>query len=284
MVQVDYMAPELAHAGVTANPLTDIYAAGCLLYHLLSGRPSFAGGEVASKFMRHASEPVQPLEPLGVPPQLAQVVMYTMAKDPAIRYQSAAQLIEALTFFVDPRALQTVPQVAPTLGPFLGWLREQPAIPTSLDQELYGTSPTEQISAPAFPAAEFGGSPRGPGRATKPLELGGSGSNNSESLVALLAERKKRSQQRMVFGGAAALAVLMIAFVVYKATSREDTPEVDPVPVAINTPAKGKNPPAQTPTSVVTPDKNPPEPVPMEQPRRRSLIQKRRGRRQNQLD
>jgi len=265
MVQVDYMAPELAHAGVTANPLTDIYAAGCLLYHLLSGRPPFAGGEVASKFMRHASEPVQPLEPLGVPPQLAQVVMYTMAKDPAIRYQSAAQLIEALTFFVDPRALQVVPQVAPTLGPFLGWLREQPAIPTSLDQELYGTPPTEQIAAPAFPAAELGGS-RGPGRATKPLELGGS-TNNSESLVAMLAERKKRSQQRMVFGGAAALAVLMIAFVVYKATSRDDRPEEDPVPVAVNTPAKGKNPPAQTPTSVVTPDKTPPEPLPMEQPK-----------------
>lgn len=267
MVQVDYMAPELAHAGIPASPVSDLYATGCLLYQLLSGRPPFAGGEVASKFMRHASEPVQPLEPLGVPPQLAQVVMYTMAKDPSIRYQSAAQLIEALTYFVDPRALQVIPQSAPTLGPFLGWLREQPAIPANLDQELYGTAPAEQLAAPGFPAADFGGATR----ATKPLELASSSSGGGEGLVELLAQRKQRSQQRMVFGGIAALAVLMIGFIVYKVTTRETPTEDDPTLVAVNTPGaksdQGKTTPAQTPTSVVTPDKVPPDSLPIEQPK-----------------
>ena len=267
LVQVDYMAPELAHAGIPASPVSDIYAAGCLLYQLLSGRPPFAGGEVAAKFMRHASEPVQPLEPLGVPPQLAQVVMYSMAKDPSIRYQSAAQLIEALTYFVDPRALQVVPQVAPTLSPFLGWLQEQPAIPTALDHALYGTPPTEQFAAPGFPAVDFGGPARGTGRDPRMMELGGAGNgSSSESLVAMLAERKRKSQQKMLFGGIAVLAVLMITFIIYKSTSRETTPDED---VAVNTPAptpdKGKNPPP-TPTSILTQGKVPPEPPPMEQP------------------
>ncbi len=263
LVQVDYMAPELAHAGIPASPVSDIYAAGCLLYQLLSGRPPFAGGEVAAKFMRHASEPVQPLEPLGVPPQLAQVVMYSMAKDPSIRYQSAAQLIEALTYFVDPRALQVVPQVAPTLGPFLGWLREQPAIPTALDHELYGTAPAEQFAAPGFPAVDFGG----PSRDPRMMDLGGSGGSSSESLVALMAERKQKSQQKMLFGGIAVLAILMISFIIYKSTASDTAPDED---VAVNTPApaadKVKKPP-QTPTSMLTQDKVPPEPPPMEQPK-----------------
>lgn len=273
MVQVDYMAPELAHAGIPASPVSDIYAVGCLLYQLLSGRPPFAGGEVAAKFMRHASEPVQPLQAFGVPPQLAQVVMYTMAKDPSIRYQSAAQLIEALTYFVDPRALQVVPQVAPTLGPFLGWLREQPAIPTALDQELYGTAPAEQFPAHGFPAVDFGATTRGAGREAKMMDIGGpgSGKGSSENLAAMMAERKQKAQLKLLFGGVGTLVILFIGFVIYKATSRETPTEDNPTPVAVNTPAtnpgKGKTTPAQTPTSVVTPDKNPPEPTPLEQPK-----------------
>jgi hypothetical protein len=269
LVQVDYMAPELAHAGVPASPVSDIYAAGCLLYQLLSGRPPFAGGEVAAKFMRHASEPVQPLQPFGVPPQLAQVVMYTMAKDPAIRYQSAAQLIEALAFFVDPRAMQVVPQVAPTLSPFLGWLREQPAIPAQLDQELYGTAPATPTGATSFPAVDFGTGTRGAGRETKMMDIGGAGSKvNGESLAAAMAERKAKSQQKLFLGGIAALAVLFIGFVIYKSTQR-DTPETETTPIAVNTPTvnpgKGKNPSPQTPTSVVT--EKVPDPTPQEQPK-----------------
>ncbi len=258
LVQVDYMAPELAQAGVPASPVSDIYAAGCLLYQLLSGRPPFAGGEIAAKFMRHASEPVQPLEPLGVPPQLAQVVMYAMAKNPSIRYQSAVQLIEALTYFVDPRALQVVPQVAPTLGPFLGWLREQPAIPAMLDQKLYGTSP-EQFLESGLHAADFNSA----GSETKFMELapGGNGSgigngDSSDELVALQAEHQQKSRQRMIFGGAALLAVLFIGFVIYKSTNRAPAPATEEVAVYVPTPSTN-TPPSQTPTSVVTdPTKN----------------------------
>ncbi|MDX1962703.1 MAG: protein kinase [Pirellulales bacterium] len=146
--QVDYMAPELARPGQTANILTDIYACGCLLYHSLAGRPPFAGGDLGTKFVRHASEPVQPLEPLGVPPQLAQVVAYAMAKDPGLRYTQAGQLAEALSYFVDPRALQIPLPAAPASRvAYLSWLGQQPRVDSGFVGARVGGSGNDNSSA-----------------------------------------------------------------------------------------------------------------------------------------
>jgi serine/threonine protein kinase len=258
MAQVDYMAPELAHAGIPASPVSDIYATGCLLYQLLSGRPPFPGGEVAAKFMRHASEPIHPLEPLGVPPQLAQVVMYMMAKDPSIRYQSAAQLIEALTHFVDPQALQVMPQVPGSLAPFLGWLQTQPKLPESLQ------AASQQSHEPSFAGASAFGSPNfgGPAEATSSFEMQGSapaanlfgsttGQPRAASSPQLIAERiaakKRKSQQQLLIAAGSIAALMLIAFIVYKVTSGgEEVATKDPEKPAVHQPA-------QTKTSVVTP-------------------------------
>ncbi len=52
----DYLAPELAAPSRwPATPLSDLYALGCTLYHLLVGRPPFAGGDAASKLRRHCA-------------------------------------------------------------------------------------------------------------------------------------------------------------------------------------------------------------------------------------
>ncbi len=147
MPMIDYMAPELAHAGQVATPASDVYAVGCLLYQMLSGHVPFPGGDIGAKFVRHASEPVQPLEPLGVPPQLAQVVMYAMAKDASVRYPTAAQLAEAVAYFVDPRAMQLVPQQLPTLQNYLGWLHHQPRLPAELERQLSGDTTNTAASA-----------------------------------------------------------------------------------------------------------------------------------------
>ena len=76
--------------GRLPDPLTDIYALGCTLYALLAGQPPFAGGSLQQKLARHATEPIRPLESMGVPQPIAQLVAYLMAKNPAVRYQSAA--------------------------------------------------------------------------------------------------------------------------------------------------------------------------------------------------
>ena len=81
----DYAAPELGFADQTPDVLCDIYAIGCATYQLLAGHAPFAGesadGGVAEKLKRHATEAIQPLEPFGVPAELAKVVAFAMAKD-----------------------------------------------------------------------------------------------------------------------------------------------------------------------------------------------------------
>lgn len=126
--QSDYFAPELMHAGRMPDPLSDVYALGCTLYCLLSGSPPFVGGNVLQKMTRHASEAIRPLEPLGVPQPLAQLVTYMLAKNPQVRYQSPAIVAEQLAPFIDPAVLYTAPpQPLPTQAGYEHWVLQKQA-------------------------------------------------------------------------------------------------------------------------------------------------------------
>jgi serine/threonine protein kinase len=97
--QADYLAPEFNQSSHAPDKLTDIYALGCTFYQLLSGRPPYPGGTVKEKLSRHSSERIQPLETMGVPQPLAQMVAYLMAKDSSVRYQDASAVAEQLGQF-----------------------------------------------------------------------------------------------------------------------------------------------------------------------------------------
>jgi eukaryotic-like serine/threonine-protein kinase len=94
----DYLAPEQVQDAATADARADLYSLGCTLYFLLGGRVPFPGRTAVKKLLRHLKEEPEPLEALrpGVPPALAAVVRRLMAKDPARRYQSPAELADAL--------------------------------------------------------------------------------------------------------------------------------------------------------------------------------------------
>ena len=86
-----YMAPEQA-SGVDLGPTTDVYAAGVMLYELLSGRLPFSeeGGSLAI-VMRHINEDPVPLAAVApsLPSHVAEVVMRAIARDPGDRFESA---------------------------------------------------------------------------------------------------------------------------------------------------------------------------------------------------
>lgn len=122
----DYVAPELAQPGKAPDPLTDIYSLGCTLYTLLAATPPFAGGSPQQKLVRHATEPIRPLEQFGVPQPLAQLVAFLMAKNPAVRFQAAAIVAEQLTPFVDPQVVYLPPpSPAATTATYESWVRQK---------------------------------------------------------------------------------------------------------------------------------------------------------------
>lgn len=125
--RADYLAPGFLQDGKSPDALTDIYALGCTLYELLAGRPPFPAADLRTKMQLHATQPIESLEPLGVPAPLMQVVAYMMAKNPAVRYQHLNQLIAQISPFVDPsRSSLASPPPPATLAAYERAIQRQP--------------------------------------------------------------------------------------------------------------------------------------------------------------
>lgn len=93
-----YMPYEQALNASLVDGRSDIFALGATLYHLLTGQVPFAGTtheEIVRGKAQDAFVPVQQLNP-DVPDALAEIVAKMLARDPRERYQSAANLVEAL--------------------------------------------------------------------------------------------------------------------------------------------------------------------------------------------
>ncbi len=101
MVTTDYAAPEQLTDCAAADHRADIYNLGATLYHLLTGRPPFEG-TTAAKMLAHQladPDPVCAVNP-DVPEALSAVVGAMLAKSPADRPQTAAEVAQALMPFV----------------------------------------------------------------------------------------------------------------------------------------------------------------------------------------
>lgn len=95
---VDYMPPEQARDSRSADTRSDIYALGATWYHLLVGRPPFAEGDLLNKITAHAHDDPPPPSQFGktVPGNIFDIIRKMMAKDPNDRFQTPAELIEAI--------------------------------------------------------------------------------------------------------------------------------------------------------------------------------------------
>jgi serine/threonine-protein kinase len=94
-----FMAPEAIADPRAVDGRSDIYALGAVAYWMLTGAVPFEGGSVLQVLARALHEPVlAPSVRLGrdIPRALEDLVMRCLAKDPALRPASAAQLAEEL--------------------------------------------------------------------------------------------------------------------------------------------------------------------------------------------
>ena len=91
-----YMSPEQAR-GRPVDKRTDIWAFGCLLFELLTGRPAF-GGETVTDVLGSIvkSDPDWPLLPTATPPAVVQLLHRCLQKDPAKRLRDIGDAIVEL--------------------------------------------------------------------------------------------------------------------------------------------------------------------------------------------
>jgi len=122
-----YMSPEQAAGEPVIDPRGDVYSLGATLYELLALRPAVPGSDRPTCLRRLLEEDPAPPRTINraVPVELETVVLKAMARSPADRYPSAAELAADLRRFLDDR-----PVLARRPSGFdraLRWARRHPA-------------------------------------------------------------------------------------------------------------------------------------------------------------
>ncbi len=93
----DYMSPEQL-SGAELDPRSDLYAAGVVLFECVTGRVPFEAETTWALVAKHLEEEAPDPRKFNadVPPELAAVILKAMAKSPADRYATAAEMHDAL--------------------------------------------------------------------------------------------------------------------------------------------------------------------------------------------
>ena len=94
-----FMSPEQASAYEDVDERSDIYSLGAVAYYLLTGQPPFTGTSVLELLNAHRYKEVTPPSQLNptIPLDLEQSILKCMAKNPANRFQDAANLMLAFS-------------------------------------------------------------------------------------------------------------------------------------------------------------------------------------------
>ena len=128
----DYMPPEQWTQFAAVDTRADIYALGCTLYKLLTGKPVYPRPrqDYGAKMDAHLSAPVPSVrhERPDVPLGLQKIIFRMLAKRPSDRYDSAAEVAERLLPYTQgARLTELGVRIASSSGEEIGLLLSEPA-------------------------------------------------------------------------------------------------------------------------------------------------------------
>ena len=130
-----YMAPEQVR-GEPIDQRADIFAAGVVLYELLSGRKPFSGQTTAAtiyQVLEHRPQPVDELDPT-IPGNLAKIVQRAIEKSPAARYQRIEEMaadLERIKIGADSTLILSAPAPSPARPPSVTHQQIAPVVPAA---------------------------------------------------------------------------------------------------------------------------------------------------------
>ena len=104
-----YMSPEQIESGHTVGPAADLYALGGVMYEAITGTPPFQDDDLMPLLLNQMAEMPEPprYRHPGIPPEVEDIVMKLLRKDPAERYSSARELrAELLRCWIDQERIR----------------------------------------------------------------------------------------------------------------------------------------------------------------------------------
>jgi len=169
-----YMSPEQARNH--SDPRSDVYSFGVLVYEMIAGRPPFLAKDYLEVIVKHLKEPPAPFHvvrpDLSVPMEVEDLVFRCLEKEPAHRFQSMDEVLEALrslgaagvqnSFGGDSRSgVNSIPGIAagPTPPPVVGGVFRDVTPRPQHQGGAYTPPPVAAGTPPPYARASLGGSP-----------------------------------------------------------------------------------------------------------------------------
>ena len=202
--RASFVAPELMLPGRFSDERSDVYALGCMLHALLTGVPPCWQGDAQRTLSQAAFVGPPPLGPPQVPVEVATLVSYLVARDPASRYPDAAEAADALA------GCMGLPPVSGALPP--------------------PQKSAAAAAAPAVPPPAQASTLRGPSLAAAPspaaasLPAGPPGASAIES-AARVAQKRAARRGMIGLGAAGGLLALVLAIAMSRTGSTPVPPE-----------------------------------------------------------
>ncbi len=224
-----YMSPEQAKASAHLDARSDLYSLAVVAYSLIAGKNPFERDSMVETIMAHVGDTV-PAFPahLHVPAALEAVLRRALEKDPAARFQSAAEMSDALN--------QALPNVAfPSLtyeyrapdnrgaGSLVGAALEGPMTPTPSAAMLNAGS-----GGAAYPAQRAFTDPGAAGRSPLPAPEVSMGSATAAQSVGVSGAHSDPTSRRLIVG----IALLLLSVLAMGGTYVWSQKQIDSVPLA----------------------------------------------------
>src|SRR5262245_42644400 len=251
----DYLAPEQARSAKNADIRADIYSAGCVFYHTLTGQSPFADKSVLNQVMRHATEQPKPLSDFlsPVPDGLQNVLNWMMAKDATQRYATPDRAAQAVKLF-----LQHTPANKPAKAPvpaYVKWLESSPDADPGRAPVIPANIPMGKLETPGRkaepakpaeirkPAAPVAAAPQDAPSPRIDVELipipPPAASRQDEEESRGLLELNRRDGVMLVAGGLLVALAILAGWGLSQLFRREPPPENPPTAPSSNAPAEG---------------------------------------------
>ena len=123
-----YMAPEQARSKADVGPQVDVYALGCILYYMMTGRPPFAAPTPFETVRQTLmTDPVSPSKlQIGLDKDLETICLKALEKSPEKRYASAQEFADELQRFLDGKPIVARPITTVQRG--WKWCKRNPRV------------------------------------------------------------------------------------------------------------------------------------------------------------